>query len=255
MFRNKLLAVAGGMLVLCTSNVWAQESTVAASSAARSIKGVAAASFAAPVGFGAGWGSVGAGVFAQTLNDTSDGSAGLAFGLGDPDKYVGLETSAVFSSLTGHGSDDSFAESGSLGFKLHTNLPGNAAFGVGVVGASEWGSKGFKNANSSSFYTAVTKAFKVGSYVTILNIGAGDGVFNEPGKNGIGVFGSGAFYFTNWLSVIGEYSGRFANAAISIAPLHKYLPLTITLGAINVGEQHGGDMEFGGSVGIGYSFK
>lgn len=257
MLRNKMLAVAAGALALCTSNVWAQEgSTVAASSASRAIKGVAAASFQAPVGFGAGWGAVGAGAYAQTLDSSSDGSAGLVFGLGDPSEYVGLETSAVFSSLTGsHGSDDSFGESGSLGFKLHTNLPGDAAFGVGVVGAAEWGSDGFKNANRSSVYAAITKAVDVGSYVAVLNVGAGDHVFNRPGHNGIGVFGSGALYFTNWLSVIGEYSGRFINTAVSIAPLPQYLPLTITLGAINLGESYGGDVEFGGSIGVGYAFK
>jgi len=255
MLRNKMLAVVAGTLALCTSNVWAQGSTVAASSASRAVKGFAAGSFESPVAFGMDWGSVGAGVFAQTLGSTSDGSAAVAFGLGDADEYVGLETAAVFSSLTGHGSDDSFGDSGSFGFKLHTNLPGYAAFGVGVVGAGEWGSDGYKNANESSVYAVGSKAFKVGSKVAIVNLGAGDGVFNKPGKKGIGVFGSGAFYFTNWLSVIGEYSGRFVNAAISVAPLPTILPLTITVGAINLTGKYDGDVEIGGTIGIGYSFK
>ncbi|MDB5967673.1 MAG: hypothetical protein JWQ90_123 [Hydrocarboniphaga sp.] len=255
MLQNKVLAVAAGAFALFTSNAWAQESGIAASSASRTIQGYAAASFQAPVGFGMSWGAIGAGAYAQTLGSSSDGAAGISFGLGDADKYVGLETSAVFSSLTGHGSSDSFGDSGSFGLKLHTNLPGDAAFGVGVIGTGEWGSQGFKDANSSSVYAAVTKGVQVGNHVAILNLGVGDNLFNEPGKTSIGVFGSGAFYFTNWLSVIGEYSGRFTNAAISIAPLPQFLPLTITVGAINLGKRYGGDVELGGTVGLGYNFK
>lgn len=255
MLQNKVLAVAAGAFALLSTTAWAQESGVAASSAARNIKGYAAASFEAPVGFGASWGSVGVGAFAQSLDSTSDGAAGISIGLGDADKYVGLETSAIFSSLTGHGSDDSFGDSGSFALKLHTNLPGDAAFGVGVVGTGEWGSSTFKQANSSSVYAAVTKGVQLGNHVAILNIGVGDNVFNEPGKTSMGVFGSGAFYFTNWLSIIGEYTGRFANAAVSIAPLPQFLPLTITVGAINLGKRYGGDVELGGTVGLGYNFK
>jgi hypothetical protein len=255
MLRNKVLvAAAVSALTFAASNASAQEG-IAASSATRTLQGYAAASFEAPVGFGAGWGSVGGGAFGQTLGNTSDGSAGVSFGLGDPDKYVGLETSAVFSSLTGHGSPDSFGHDGSFGFKLHTNLPGYAAFGVGVIGTGEWGSKGFKQSNSSSVYAALTKGVQIGDHVAILNIGVGDNAFNEPNKTSMGVFGSGAFYVTNWLSLIAEYSGRFTNAAISIAPLPQFIPLTITLGAINIGERYGQDVEFGGVVGIGYNFK
>ena len=258
--QKTILATLGMACLFAANQASAQQTAAPATVAARPTLGLAAASFQAPVGFGASWGAVGAGAYAQTLDNLpgggdSDGAAGVVIGLGDASEYAGLELGAVFSSLTGDNSDDSFGDSGSFAAKLHTNLPGNAAFAIGVVGAEEWGSSGFKNANSSSVYTAVTKAFRLGNHVAILNLGAGDNVFNSPDKNGIGVFGSGSFYFTQWLSVIGEYSGRFANAAVSIAPLPKYLPLTITLGAINLTEKYGQDVEFGGSVGIGYSFK
>ncbi|WP_341919220.1 hypothetical protein [Hydrocarboniphaga effusa] len=258
--QKTILATLGMACLFAATQASAQQTAAPATVAARPTLGLAAASFQAPVGFGASWGAVGAGVYAQTLDNLpgggdSDGAAGVVIGLGDASEYAGLELGAVFSSLTGDNSDDSFGDSGSFAAKLHTNLPGNAAFAIGVVGAQEWGSSGFKNANSSSVYTAVTKAFRVGNHVAILNLGAGDNVFNSPDKSGIGVFGSGSFYFTEWLSVIGEYSGRFANAAVSIAPLPKYLPLTITLGAINLTEKYGQDVEFGGSVGIGYSFR
>lgn len=253
--QKTILATLGMACLFAANQASAQQTAAPATIAARPTLGVAAASFQAPVGFGASWGAVGAGAYAQTLGDTEDGAAGVVIGLGDASEYAGLELGAVFSSLTGNNSEDSFGDSGSFAAKLHTNLPGDAAFAIGVVGAEEWGSSGFKNANSSSVYTAVTKAFQLGSHVAILNLGAGDNVFNSPGKDGIGVFGSGSFYFTEWLSIIGEYSGRFANAAVSIAPLPKYLPLTITLGAINLTEKYGQDVEFGGSIGIGYSFK
>ena len=89
----------------------------------------AGASFGSPIAFGADWGAIGGGVFGQTLPDEFngqqvsddedfDGSAALVVGLGDADRYAGLEVAAVTTSLTGSGDltgnadSDDFAESG-----------------------------------------------------------------------------------------------------------------------------------------------
>jgi hypothetical protein len=255
--NNKAVLVAGALMVI-GAPAWAQSGSEAASAAASELKGFAAPALQAPVAFGARWGTFGVGVYGQTCDcnkDDADGSAAIAFGLGDPDKYAALEVDVAASSLFGDkGSGDSFGESGSIGLKLHTNLPGYASFAVGVNGTGRWGSEGFKNANKSSVYAVASKMFPVGQFATILNIGVGDELYNEPGKSGANVLGSAAFYFTQQISVLAEYTGRFTNAALSVAPFRSF-PLTVTLGATNLGERYGGDTEFAGSVGMGFAFN
>lgn len=249
---DKKFAFAASALLLTSMPALAQTE---AASAAAGLRGFAAPSLQAPVAFGASWGSVGVGLYGQTCDcnqDDMDGSLGVAFGLGDADKYAALEVSAASSSLFGDtGSGDSFGEAGALGFKLHTNLPGYASFAVGVNGVGRWGDN---NPNRSSVYAAASKFFDLGSVATILNIGIGDNIYNEPGENGANVFGSAALYFTQQISVLAEHTGRFTNAALSVAPF-KSVPLTITAGATNLGERFGGDVEFAGAIGYGISFK
>lgn len=252
---DKKFAFAASALLLTSMPALAQTE---AASAAAGLRGFAAPSLQAPVAFGASWGGVGVGLYGQTIDsaqDDADGSLGIAFGLGDADKYAGLEVSAAASSLFGdQGSEDGFGEAGAFGLKLHTNLPGYASFAIGVNGIGEWGSDDFTGANSSSVYAAVSKFFDLGSVATILNIGIGDNLYNEVGEDGAGIFGSAALYFTQQISLIAEHTGRFTNAAVSVAPFKSY-PLTITLGAVNLGEREGFDTEFAGSVGYGFRFK
>lgn len=249
---DKKFAFAASALLLTSMPALAQTE---AASAAAGLRGFAAPSLLAPTAFGASWGAVGVGLYGQTCDcnqDDADGSLGVAFGLGDADKYAGLEVSVASSSLFGDtGSGDSFGEVGALGFKLHTNLPGYASFAVGVNGVGRWGDN---NPNRSSVYAAASKFFDLGSVATILNIGIGDNIYNDPGESGANVFGSAALYFTQQISVLAEHTGRFTNAALSVAPF-KSVPLTLTAGATNLGERFGGDVEFAASVGYGFSFK
>lgn len=249
---NKVVLVSGA-LMLASAPAWAQNT--AASAAASEMKGFAAPTLQAPVAFGASWGGVGVGVGGQTLGNTEDGAAAVVFGLGDADKYAGLEVAAVSGSLFGsHGSKDSFGESGSIGLKLHTNVPGYASFAIGVDGTGRWGSKAYKDASTASVYAVATKMVPVGEFATVLNIGIGDGIYNGPNDSGANIFGSAAFYFTQQISVLAEYTGRFTNAAVSVAPFRSF-PLTVTLGATNLGERFGGDVEFAGAIGYGFNFN
>ncbi len=235
----------------------------------------AGASFGSPIAFGASWGSVGIGVYGQTLPDSFngqqfpeldgevDGSAALIFGLGDADKYVGFETAVITTSLTGEnnkysgaGDDDDFGESGGLSFKLHTNLPGGAAAAVGVIGTSRWGNA--EDQNESSVYANVSKVFSIDTgtrrHALVTTVGVGDGAFtNDFDDDGVNVFGSLAFYFTRQYSLIVDHGGRFTNVGLSAAPITG-IPLTVTLGAINVGERFDSDVQFGGTLGYTFSF-
>lgn len=233
----------------------------------------AGASFGSPIAFGADWGSIGFGVYGQTLPDEFngiqvdpdedfDGSAAILFGLGDADKYVGLETAVITTSLTGSGeltgndNSDEFGESGGLSFKLHTNLPGGAAAAVGVIGTGRWGDA--EDTNESSVYANVTKVFSIDTgsrrHALVATLGVGDGGFtNQPDDDGVGVFGGLAFYFTRQYSLIVDHGGRFTNVGVSAAPFSG-IPLTLTLGAINVGERFDSDVQFGGTLGYTFSF-
>src|SRR3546814_6293340 len=113
--KNKAVLVSGA-LMLASAPAWAQNT--AASVAASDMRGFASPALNTPVAYGASWGGVGIGAYGQTFNGSEDGAAAVVFGLGNADKYAGLEVAAVSGSLLGsHGSPDSFGESGSIGLK------------------------------------------------------------------------------------------------------------------------------------------
>ena len=254
---GNLSFVAGAVaLVAAAPGAFAQD--VAGSTASQVLavpKGFAAPAFQVPIAAGSGWGGIGFGLYGQTLdnnpNDDYDGAFGVNIGLGDPAKYVGLDVSASLTSLSdADGSDDGFGDAGSIGLKLHTNLPGYTSFAVGVQSIGRWGVA--KDASESSVYAALSKYFPMGSQGLTATIGMGDEAFHDQ-DDGVGVFGALAYYPVTWLSLIGEYTGRFANVAVSIAPF-KSVPLTITAGAVNLNDRYDLGTEFGGSIGYGFSF-
>ena len=219
----------------------------------------AAASFGFPLAFGASWGEAGAGVFVQTLDgvqDDADGAAGLVFGLGNAKKAVGLEVGLALSSLLDNANaEGGFGDNGSFSAKLHTALPGGAAFAVGVNSFGRFGDS--NDAGKSSIYAVGTKVVGLPVAGTkknlVLNLGIGDQDFAEPGEDGVNLFGSAALYFTQQVSAIVDYTGRFTNLGVSVAPF-KSLPLTATIGALNVGDRYDAGTEYAISVGYGVKF-
>lgn len=221
--------------------------------------------FGSEAAFGEGWGEAALSIGGSTGPSENgklvgghhlDGSMAASFGLGDPNKYVGLETTVVNKSLQG-----SFGDNGGVGFKLHTNLPGRAAFAVGVEDTARWGTASKKG--RSSVYAVGTKVFDLNPSNTAntlplaVNVGIGDNRFQDVGKSGANVFGSLAFFPISQLSLIADWTGRGLNLGVSAAPLKNW-PVVITLGATNVtrrpqGSGLGDSSEFAG--GIGYSFN
>lgn len=219
--------------------------------------------FGSPVGFGQGWGEIGFALGGTTISNGNadvDGSFAVTFGLGDPERYVGLETTVNIVSLRG-----SFGEDGNVGLKLHTTLPGSAAFAVGVDNIGRWGRV---KAGSSTVYAVGTKVFFLApsssnSLPLSFNVGIGDNRFNDVDHvGGASVFGSLAFFPIRQVSLIADYSERSVNAGVSVAPFSR-IPVTATFGATNLtqneqgggkgGGQFGDDTEF--SAAIGYSLR
>lgn len=266
--KHKVVAAAFALnaVALIGGAAQAQGSTIS-SSVIGVAKSYAGASFGSPIAFGADWGAVGFGVFGQTLpsnfngvtvDEDVDGSAAVFFGLGDAEKYVGLETAVVTTSLTGSNvqGDEKFGESGGLSFKLHTNLPGGAAAAVGVLGTARFGNA--EDANESSVFANATKVFSIDTgsrkHALVANIGVGDGGFtNDFDDDGVNVFGSLAFYLTRQYSLIADHNGRFTNLGVSAAPFDQF-PVVVTVGALNVGERFGSSAQFGGTLGYTFSF-
>lgn len=262
MNKPSMLKIAAAALVwgLGTTAALAQDTTasVVASQAANMPKGFAGPAFQVPTGSGSGWGSIGVGVYAQTIdnaNDDYDGSMGLNFGLGNPAKYVGLDVSLGLSSLAGNrGGPGGFGEDGSFSAKLHTNLPGLTSFAIGVQSVGRFGALKAPGVGKSSVYTAVSKFFPLGTQGISATVGVGDTAFAV--NNGLGAFGSLAYYVTPQISLIGEYTGRFANAAISVAPF-KRLPFSLTVGGVNLNDRGGNagpGSQVAVSAGYGISF-
>jgi hypothetical protein len=258
--KSGLFALGLFALVSADAQAQSQQAAVAGGQAATSFAG---ASFGSPIAFGADWGSVGVGLFGQTLNKgitgaRGDGSAGVAFGLGDADRYVGLETEVSIADLGYNRAH--FGDGGALGFKLHTNLGNGAAFAVGVTGTARWGTE--KTADRASVYAVATKVFKIGSsspHALVLNVGIGDEGFQEldrttgRGKSGAGVFGSAAFYIAPQVSIVADYTGRFLNAGISFAPF-KSQGLTVTLGGVNLTNRYDSKPQAAMTLGYGFHF-
>jgi hypothetical protein len=262
--KLKLGTFALGLFALASVDAQAQSSQGAVNASSQAATSFAGATFGSPLAFGAGWGSVGAAVYAQTLSKSisgasSDGAAAVGFGLGDPNQYVGLETVVAIADLT-HRNNHNFGDGGSLGFKLHTNVPGGAAFAVGVIGTGRWGTE--KKTNRASVYAVGTKVFKLGTtspHPLVLNVGIGDEGFQELdqatgfGKPGANVFGSATFYIVPQLSVIADYTGRFLNAGISVAPIRSQ-PLTFTLGAVNLTNRYKAKVQAAAAIAYGFTF-
>lgn len=209
-------------------------------------------SFGSPVAFGAGWGTAGVGIGGSTQEQRPgskakdyDGSAGVVFGIGNPVKSIGLETTINVISLR-----SSFGDSGSANLKLHTALPGGMAFAVGVENVGRWGDA---KATSSSVFAVGTKVLNASKMPVVLNVGVGDNRFNDGDSDGAGVFGSVAVLPTSYLSLIADYTGTALNAGVSVAPF-RLIPLTVTLGATNVTGRNNTDPQFSGGLGYSFSF-
>jgi hypothetical protein len=254
-------------------------------------------SFGSPAAFGAGWGELGVAVGGQTIPKVAhaggdavsgephqggvDGSMAFTGGLGDPQKYVGLEATVNIISLR-----KSFGDDGDFSLKLHTLLPYRSAFAVGVNGVGRWGAaKGGK----SSVYAVGTKYFDLNPTSTTntlplsVNLGIGDSEFNsvdfnptggthhdvncdctvdngfDKTKSGATLFGGVSLVVIRQVSLIADWTGRSLNMGVSVAPFRS-IPLVGIIGALNVtgeyqGRQFGDSTEFGAGVGYNFDFK
>lgn len=216
------------------------------------------ASINTPTAFGADWGDGFVGVSFQErtrLGNRSDGGVGIGFGLGDAQRFVGLEVAVSIVDLIG----DTF-EDGAVSFKVHRLLPSNFAVAVGVENAIEWGSTD----GGSSIYGVVSKVIPLRedpagplSRVT-LSLGLGTDRFlseedREEDAEGVNVFGSVGLQVVEPVSLIADWTGQDLYLGASIVPF-RGLPLVITPGVADVTGNAGDGARFILGVGYGFSF-
>lgn len=242
-----------GYLVFSNTALAEASPDTAALSASTLARGFAASAFTSPVAFGSRWGSVGIG--GVKTNENGDGSLSAAVGLGDPSDWIGLDVATVFSSLSSsRNSSEGFGDAGSFAIKLHRDLGNYTSIAIGGSGLGRWSDNpSFYANNPEGYYLALSKGLFLGNHVLMVSAGAGKNVTNKNG-NSEDVFMALSFYFTHWLSIIAEYDGYCGNSALSLAPFPSVLPLTITVGYVDLFEKHNETPRLNVTAGIGYHF-
>lgn len=242
---------------------------LAAITAPASAPGIAQSS---PVGFGASWGDIFAGIGGSenpdsSSNDEVNGSASIGFGLGDPVDLVGLETTINLISLTGRedNSDSEFGSDGNVGFKLHKTLNATTAIAIGLENAIGWG---LADDTDSSKYISISHASALrpnnptNPMTVVVTAGVGDSRFKDQSEpaaqrdndNAINPFAAVSLAVTRRASVIADWSGSSLGLSASFVPF-KSIPLSVTAGVIDATDRLDDGTRFTGGIGYSYNFN
>lgn len=209
--------------------------------------------FGSPVGFGQYLGEFSLGLAGETLprkdKEPVDGSLSATVGLGSMNT-VGVEVGLNVISLT-----EGFADSGSFSAKLHKLIGNSSSISIGSEAFGPWG---LARQRDASLYGVVTHIARLpGNMPLAINLGVGNNRFRDADQtvdsNKLGVFGGLALVLNQRTSLIMDYTGVGLNLGVSIVPFMQ-LPITATLGVINVAEQENGSAEFSGAVGYRATF-
>jgi hypothetical protein len=209
-----------------------------------------------PSGYGADWGEVGVGIgFQERTRFTNDSDAvfGIGFGLGDAQKFVGVQVGVTLTDIS-----DPFDDA-RVSVKIHRRLPYDFSVAVGVQGGVVLG----QTDGGSSVYGVVTKRFPLKQDIRepfseiYASIGIGGGQFRSEsdineGIESVGVFGSVAVRVLEPMSLITEWTGQDLTIGISIVPFRN-LPLVIVPAITDITGSAGDGTRF--IFGVGYSFS
>jgi len=215
-------------------------------------------SISSPTGFGAGSSDAFVGVAYQARTRTftrQDGGVAAGFGVGDPGRYVGLETV-----VTSFGTVRSFGRGG-VSFKAHRLVPGNASVAIGWENAILWRANRDHIATDAgrSLYGTATKVFFLRQDGThplstlAVTVGAGNGRFRRErdivdDHSTLNPFGSVSVRLARSTSLIADWTGQDLAAGFSIVPLRDR-PLFITPAVADLTSRP----RF--IVGVGYGFS
>ncbi|HET9982423.1 MAG TPA: hypothetical protein VFQ38_02495 [Longimicrobiales bacterium] len=200
--------------------------------AGRGVRAAPGISLGTPSGFGAGFGDgfVGAGYQLRTrLVNRADGVAVVGAGLGDPQRYVGLEVVA-----SSNGTVRSCCRGG-ISLKLHRQIPGDASVAVGWENGVVWkefdAPAGDEATDAGhSVFGVVSKVVRLRPTVAeplstlTLSLGVGNGRFRTEhdilaDHSTANVFGAAALRLTEAVAAVADWTGQDMVAGVSVLPL------------------------------------
>lgn len=203
-----------------------------------------------PIGFGGSFGTISVGAtFVDPARFSStgaeDGSAGVTFSLGNPQKFVGIDVTYTAFSVTGENNSDPF-ETGSFGLQLSRQLSRNSSVGLGVEnlitypeGSNDSGTSTF--VVGSGFWALRDNPRKPFGRVFVSG-GFGNGRFRSPedfdavqdgGIDDFRPFASVALQVVPRVHAIVEWTGQDVSAGLSVVPLRR-IPLVLTVAGIDL---------------------
>lgn len=210
-----------------------------------------------PSGYGASWGSAGIGIGLQErarFIDQVDGVFGFGFGLGNPQKNLGIQIGVTLVDL------DNIFKDGTINLKLHRRIANDSSMAVGIQGLTTFGQTDGGSSGYGSFTHRFTlkpdksKAFS--EIYTTLGIGGGQFRSESDIDNGvesIGVFGSVAVRITEPVNAIAEWTGQDLTIGFSFVPFHN-IPLVIIPAISDITGAAGDGARFIFGAGYGFSF-
>ena len=210
-----------------------------------------------PSGYGASWGSAGIGIGLQErarFVDRADGVFGFGFGLGNPQKNLGVQVGITLVDL------DNLFKDGTLNLKVHRRLPNDFSIAAGIQGFTTFG----VTDGGSSGYGSLTKRFVLkpdrsrpfSELYTTLGIGGGQFRSESDIDNGVdslGVFGSVAVRVIEPVNAIAEWTGQDLTIGVSFVPFHN-VPLVIIPAISDITGSAGDGARFVFGAGYGFSF-
>lgn len=215
-----------------------------------------------PTAYGANWRQayIGGGVFFPFEDGGTDGSLSLGFGLGDAVKSVGVEVNFNITSVGG-GNNFDFADSGTVGFKVHKYFNDGTAVAVGWVDPISWGDS--TNAKDT-FYGVVTKSFELepdnakNNLPLTVSLGVGSGNFRSvgainSGENSINLFGSLGLRVTPQFALTSSWTGNRLNLGGSLVPL-KNTPVVFSTVLTDITDNVENASGFSFSAGYAFQF-
>ncbi|MBD2144515.1 hypothetical protein [Sphaerospermopsis sp. FACHB-1194] len=190
------------------------------------LKAAPGSSAGTPTAYGAGWGQafIGGGLFFP-FDGKVDGSMSVGFGLGNAVKSAGLEVAFNIISLGGQNNFfGDFADSGTVGLKLHRILSRDTAVAVGWSNAIKWGEADIPQ---ETIYGVVSQRFDELS----VSLGVGSGSFRSKGARNAGendpnLFASIGYRVTPQASLVSSWTGSGLNLGASFVPF-KQSPMVI----------------------------
>jgi hypothetical protein len=212
--------------------------------------------FGTPSAFGASWGDlfIGAsGATAGKARDDVDGSISAGFGLGDPQKLIGLEFSYNIGSIK------NFGENGTFDLKAHRIVyaKGNnqVAVAAGWNTFAQYGNEGIRPSGAYGVvttYSLLKPNDPVNKMPVSFSLGAGGGDFRQ-GTDSTGVFGGAGLQVHPQVGLGLGWSGVGLNAGVSFVPVPT-IPLIINAQGADLTDNSPGGTVFILSVGYGFNF-